>query len=259
VKATEDITVGGLIEAATIRCDRNFVCRRGIAAKERGQLLVRGDAEIGFLENVRGSIGGTLTIRRNVVSCELAVGRDLIAPSAAIIGGRTIVTRSIQVGSLGSPGETLTTLILGAVPFISAQVKSLKKRIHALEDVLREKQERHQMLLAAEKRLSHAEKEQLTEMQFEISEVQHELTRHQTEHDRLVEEMKARGTVDVTVMQVIQPRVRLSVRDMTVVFDRELRGPVRIGWDERQRVVFRQGDTPPRPISDVTHLEQIAA
>jgi uncharacterized protein (DUF342 family) len=193
------------------------------------------------------------------VNCDLAVGRDLIAPSASIIGGTTIVTRSMKVGALGSAGETPTLLVLGAVPFISAQVKALKKKCRELEELLREKLERKQMLTAAEKRLTHMEKERLTEMSFEVAEVETELNRHQTEHDRLVEEMKARGTVDVTVVQIIHPRVRLRLRDMTVVFDRVLKGPVRIGWDEKHRLRYRQGDAPPQSITDVTRLEQLAA
>ncbi|MEE8459041.1 MAG: FapA family protein, partial [Phycisphaerales bacterium] len=61
VKATQDIIVDGLIEAATIKCGRNFTCRQGMAAKGQGQLVVDGDAVAGYLNKVKGRIKGNLT------------------------------------------------------------------------------------------------------------------------------------------------------------------------------------------------------
>ena len=110
VKATEDIIVDGLIEAATINCGRNFTCRRGMAAKGQGQLVVDGDAVVGYLNNVKGRIKGNLTVQREMINCDLVIGGDLICDQGTVIGGNVVVRGSVRVAALGSKAETSTSL-----------------------------------------------------------------------------------------------------------------------------------------------------
>ena len=43
----------------------------------------------------------------------------------------------------------------------------------------------------------------------------------------------------------------LKINDHTVVFEDALKGPVRIYWSEDRTILYRQGDGPGRPISEV--------
>lgn len=184
VKATEDIVVDGLIEAATVCCGRDFTCRRGMAAKGQGQLVVDGNALVGYLNNVQGRIKGNLTAQREMISCDLYIGGNLVCDRGTVIGGKVIVGGSVRIAALGSNAGIPTSLILDP----TAQAK-----------------------------------------------------------------------VEVRIQKVIHPGVCLKIGDVELKFDMALQGPVTIGRDEHQRLYFREGDGPARPLETLAKLINRAA
>ncbi len=194
VKATEDIIVDGLIEAATIKCGRNFTCRQGMAAKGQGQLVVDGDAVAGYLNNVTGRIKGNLTVQRELINCDLVIGGDLICDKGTVIAGNLVVGGSIRVAALGSNAETSTSLILDP-----------------------------------------------------------------TTPSGTMHEASEGGAVDILVRKVIHPGVCIQIGDVELKFGVAVKGPIKIGRDENQRLYFQEGDGPIRPLSSLAKLVDRAA
>ncbi len=116
VHARDDLTVYGLIGASTVICGRNFHAHCGAASHDRGCLAVGGDANIGYLKNVRGVIRNLLVARREILNCDIAIGQNLVCESGAVIGGSLVIGGSAVVGTLGSPTGTSTTIVFGAHP-----------------------------------------------------------------------------------------------------------------------------------------------
>jgi uncharacterized protein (DUF342 family) len=201
LKATEDIIVDGLIEAATINCGRNFTCHQGIAGKGRGQLDVDGDAVAGYLDDVKGHVKGNLTVQRELVNCELVIGGNLICDKGRVIGGSVAVSGSVQVAALGSNAERETTLIL-------------------------------------------------TEPTPEACE---------NEGTEPLQKMSEVSAVDVLIHKAIYPGVSMKIGDVEVKFEVALKGPIRIGRDENQRLSFREGDGSSRPLDAVAKIVNPAA
>lgn len=112
IKATGSVSVRGLIEAAMISCEGNFVGQRGMVGRGRGSLHVKGDAEIGFLNTASGTIGGILSVRREIIDCNLAVDGGLNAKQCAIIGGTLDLRGKGVVGTLGSLSDRRTHVVL---------------------------------------------------------------------------------------------------------------------------------------------------
>lgn len=77
VKATGSIIVDGLVEGATIHCGGDFTAHQGMVGKERGLLFVKGNADVGYLNNVKAEIIGNLTVRRELMNCDLVIGKSL--------------------------------------------------------------------------------------------------------------------------------------------------------------------------------------
>ena len=186
VKATEDIIVEGLIEAATINCGRNFTCHRGMAAKGLGQLVVEGDAVVRYLNNVKGRIKGNLTVQREMINCDLVIGGDLICDQGTVIGGNVAVKGSVRVAVLGSNAETATSL-------------------------------------------------------------------------ECMQKMSEGSAVEVQIYKVIYPGVCIKIGDVEVRFGVALKGPIKIGRDEHQRLYFRQGDGPTQPLNTLAKTVERAA
>jgi len=116
VRADQDVTVHGLIGAATIICGRNFFAHCGMAAHEHGCLFVGGDAQVGYLKNGHGLINGSLLARRELINCDLAIGRDVVCDASSVIGGTLAIGGKAIIGTLGSPTCAATTIIFGTHP-----------------------------------------------------------------------------------------------------------------------------------------------
>jgi len=206
VKATEDIIVDGLIEAATINCRRNFTCRRGMAAKGQGQLVVDGDAVVGYLNNVKGRIKGNLTVQRELINCDLVIGGNLICDQATVIGGIVAVSGSVRVAALGSNAETSTSLILDPTTLPRTELE-------ACED----------------------------------------------EQAQCMQKMTEGSPVDLQILKVIYPGVCIQIGDVEVRFSMAVKGPIKIGRDEHQKLYCRDGDGPTRPLSTLAKIVKRAA
>ena len=259
VKATRDIIIHGLVEAATIVCGGNFECRRGIAAKDRGQILVEGDADVGFLNNVRGEIKGHLTIRREIINCDLVIGQDLRCKRGAIIGGTTAITGSLCAMTLGAKAETETVLVLGSAPLLTARLNQLKKDCPVWQEQLERFRHEQKQLSAGRGAVGAQQQERLTALNSEISDLQRKLQDAQEERTRIEQEMATQGKVEIQIEKIIYPKVRFQAGDARITFAQALKGPAKIGWNEHRQLVFRQGDGRIRLLSEVATERPLAA
>ncbi len=259
VKATRDVIIHGLVEAATIVCGGNFECRRGIAAKDRGQIVVEGDADVGFLNNVRGQIKGHLTIRREIINCDLVIGQNLRCERGAIIGGTTAITGSLWAMTLGAKAETETVLVLGSVPLLTARLNQLKKDCPEWQKQLERFRYEQKQLSAGRGAVGAQQQERLTALNFEISDLERKLQEAQEERTRIEQEMATQGKVEIQIEKIIYPKVRFQAGDANFTFTEALKGPAKIGWNERKQLVFRQGDGRVRLLRDVAQERPLAA
>ena len=108
IKATGDVQVRGLIEAAMIETGRDLLAEGGFAGRERGNARVGRDLIAKYLDNVQGQVFGDLKVDREIINCELTVHGGVSSPSGSIIGGRIRVTDAIHVACIGSGGGVAT-------------------------------------------------------------------------------------------------------------------------------------------------------
>lgn len=259
VKATEDITIEGLIEAATIMCGRDFVCNCGMAAKDRGVLMVDGNVEINYLNNVRGRIKGNLEVKNEIVNCELAVAGNLISKMGSIIGGKVMVTGKVEIGKLGSEAGTKTRMYLASAPILIAQFNRLCEYGDNMKTLLEETQERLISLSQNKDSLKPEDHELMKTMAVEMTNLKNKLELCSSKQNELKAQITSTKTMDLSVLKVIHTHVHLIIQHREVVFENSLKGPVRIYWDESGVLQYRQSDGPVYPLANVTKELNIAA
>ncbi len=260
VKATGDIAVDGLIEAATIKCGGNFQCRLGMAGHEKGTLEVGGDAQVKYLSALTGHVHGNLHAEGGIMRCTLTIGGDVVSDRGTIIGGEVTVTGSIRVATLGSDAETPTSILLGEVPVLESGLKEIIRKEGELETELKEKKVRYETLkMIPLKNLSVDEKEELTLINFEISELESDFAECTEKHQEIEQAIARTRKVHVDVLGAVYPKVMLEVRDQAVQFDRIVKGPMNIGWGVDQQLQFRRGNGPVELLTTVSRqLDQAA-
>jgi hypothetical protein len=239
VRATEDIVVDGLIGAATVRCARNLTCR-GMAGKDRGRLIVGGDVDAGYLNGVKGYIDGSLTIRREMINCDLVVRGDLISDQGRTMGGEVAVGGRVCVASLGAEAGTPTTLYLGEATLLDVRILKLGQLLEQLE---------------AELMAAPAHPGGRDPLQADIDEIQEAIEACTASRAAL----KSPDVAPLRVNKEIHIGVSLKINGMSVTFDRPLQGPITIDADTRHQLQFRPGDGPARPLDTVARVARTAA
>ncbi|MFM7053078.1 MAG: DUF342 domain-containing protein [Planctomycetota bacterium] len=258
LRATGDVTVRGLVEAADLVIGGDCTCERGVAARNSGHLLVDGSLEAAYLNGVRGRVRGSVRLDREIVGCELLVGGDLSVARGAIVGGALVVGGALKAASIGTEGGAKTTVRIGGMPLellkaarIAELAKNLAKEAAPLEERERE------IALKGDK-ASAAEKEAHTELAFEIAEVHRRVRMLEERRAAILRAAGEARTVKVDVEKAIHTGTVLLVGAREVKFTRTVKGPVQIGWDENRNLQFRVAGGKPQDLREVATVREAA-
>lgn len=242
IRATQNVVVDGLVGSALIECGGSLHLRRGMAAHERGQIIVGGDVEVGYLNAVPGKIAGSLRFRHELMNCNLDVGHDVMADSGSIIGGRLRVAGSVHVASLGSEAEIETRLVLGVMPVLLEERSTLLRDIKQAETALIRLEQELKTIETPGAKLTPQQKERATEINYLVAEARQAHTTKLTRLEEVDRCMREQSRVDLLVHKVIHPRVVLAVNGVEIIFKKPLDGPVRLGSDLSNRLVLKRED-----------------
>lgn len=250
VKTTGDLTIEGLVEIGELSCGKNLHLRTGMAGGGRGQLHINGDAHVGYLEGVNGTIDGKLTADREIVNCKLQVGGDLDAHNATVLGGEVTVGGSCLLKAIGSEAYRPTTLILGGAPLLERIEAQILQGIAAL-DAKCAQLAREEDRIRAKPRPSASERERLTEFAYEVAEIQQTRAAKAIEIEKIQSLVQTQRKLDLTIGKIIHPHVRLVIAGATVQFAQAAKGPLTIFWDAHQQLLCRVGTGDPKPLNTI--------
>jgi len=258
LKATGDVTIGGLVEAADILVGGDCVCERGVAARGSGHLLVDGSLTSAYLNGVVGRVRGSLAIAREIVGCELLVGGDVDVSLGSIVGGTLIVGGALRAGTIGTDAGAKTVVRIGGMPIelakaarINELAKELAKRVAPLE-------EREFAITSKGGKATAAEKESLTELAFEVAEVRRRLQLLELKRRELLVEAGSARVVKVDVAKAIYAGTTILVGSREAKITTTIKGPLTLGWDENRNLQFRVAGGRVQELRDVASVREAA-
>jgi uncharacterized protein (DUF342 family) len=255
VKATGNVEVRGLIEAATINAGKDLIANGGFAGRERGNALIGGCLRGRYLDNVHGHVKQDLCIDREVINCELLIDGAITSPRGSIIGGRVSPTGAVEIASLGSPAAVPTELVIGSVPALEPFARKLEQIVFALTADKAKLTDEQDIVnkLTAHGRMTATDRERQTEIMFELSTINTTLDKAQRTLDSLNDEIGKRRRVDVTVHHLVNPGSTLILDGCRYKIYNDLKGPVRFFMDGK-KFVYRQGEAPHHPVADIADV-----
>lgn len=254
VNATGDVIVNGLIESATIVCKSNLTCIRGIAARDVSHIHVHQDAEIGFMNNAHAVIEGNLSVRREIINSDIAVGGTFSCAKGSVIGGTLRLSGSATIGELGSDGNRITTVLLGTAPVLEQHLREERAAVVQLEKQLRKDEEKLAQLQMYGQRASAQDRERMTELCFEVAEARQLLSDAQNRIETIRSEMTSSCTVNLTILNMVHPNVRLETGEVIVRIRRQVKGPVQFGWNAAREITFSVNGGTARPIHEIADV-----
>lgn len=250
VTASEDVIVEGLIEAATISTGGNFLSRRGVAARHLGQLRIDGNAEAGFLNNVRGYVRGDLVVRREIMNCDLAVGGNLSCQDCVVLGGTLAVMRRARIGVVGSEGGTPTTIALGAAPLLTAELRQINAQLEKLRRLLEQRGGAAVSVMAGTRRP--APGSALAAVVAEVESIQARIEAAEAQREQINQRIISERLIELHVTKVLHAKVCLRAFDTSIVIGEQVKGPLVVMWDPQNGLHYRpaSGGTP-KPLPEL--------
>ena len=256
IKATGNIEVKGLIEAATIEAGKDLAALGGFAGRERGFVNIGRDLKGKYLDNVQGHINNNLCIDREVINCDLMINGGIQSPHGALIGGTITPTRETHIGTLGSGAGVETVLIIGAVPRLDPFAEKLDAIVQSLTRDVEKLTEEQDIInkMSTKGKMTATDKERQTEIMFELSNANTNLQKAQRTLDNVTQKINKRRSTSVIVERIVNQGVVIVYNQLSHKITRELKGPAKI-YLENKQLVYRQGDAPSQPLSQIADVK----
>ena len=257
VRARGDIRVGDLVEPSDILCGGSLECRSGIAGHGRGTISVARSARAGHMEQVKGVVREDLVVDREIIDCNLIVGRDLNSPNATVLGGSIEVTGSVRIATLGSERSPVTVLCVGDAPLLRGARLEAKNAVAKFQAQLETLTEQRRMIQLNSKP-SAADRERLCELEYELNAAEKGHAEASARLADLDARFNAQAKVDLHIGKMIHPGVRIKIGDRTASFTKPVRGPLAICWNEQHQLVIVPSGGTPQELSRVARVERFA-
>lgn len=263
VRATGNIEIGQLIEAATIEAGGDIFAHGGIAGRERGKISSKGDTTIRYLDSSEISVGGVLRFEREMINCKATVMGSIESPGGAIIGGEITVVGRMVVAVMGSNSNVVTTIYAGSVPTLEGKIKALDQVVNDLQS--KEDKVKRELAKMAEpgRVLSPEDKSRVRQLAGELKTLQAQRGKCETSHKELADRIESIRTVDISIEKALHAGVQIAVGNQIFKISKDLKGPLRILLDHHGEMVYRIGtrgrNLPLRLISEVRAAAAMAA
>jgi len=228
VKTTKNLTVWGVIEAATIEVDGDVTVRDGIVSREKGQVVAGGEIRAKYCDLANLRAGGDICVAREVVNSHVHTEGKLVVPRGAVLGGRVYARRGVEIDTLGSDAGVSTEIAIGLhfeeIRRIREAPEENGKRRAAVDKI----RQTVGPLMTHVKRLSNEQREKATELMYQADSLEMEIKESEAEIAALRASDSDQSQPCVLVSARIYRGVSISISGRAVTFHEELKGPVKI-------------------------------
>ncbi len=151
VKATGNIRIDGLVEAATIEAGGDLAIAQGVVGNNVAVLRCKGDLKAKYLESVEVH-GGKNISAECIINSQVFCDDSVMVNSGrgVIVGGSVSAANLIKAKVIGAQSDRLTELTLGECSYIKVEEERLQ---NALDEVTAEHKELDQKLHQIKRRL----------------------------------------------------------------------------------------------------------
>lgn len=240
VRATGDISVGGVVEGAILEAEGDIVVRGGIIgpgetrdAKENSgheSALVRakGNVEALFVENSHVEAGGMIQIEGFAMQSKLVAGTQVVVGQEGttkghIIGGSCQAVSRVQAVTLGSHAGVHTTVSVGVNPHVKEKLSTVKLKLTETERELEELAKKLDYFASAPQRST---SEQIKETRQARDKLATALSELKGEKKRLEKRLEQATDAHIRVERTVLSGVVISIGTRTLEVKDDLEGGV---------------------------------
>lgn len=135
IRASGDLEVGGIVEAAEIEVGGNIIIKRGIQGQGKGILKAGQDFRAKYMENTTVQAGENINIAEAAMHSCLLAGKNIRfeGKKGLIVGGTAKAGEKLVAKIIGSPMSTYTEIEVGINPTMKMNYQNIVNKLKNLE------------------------------------------------------------------------------------------------------------------------------
>lgn len=236
VRATGDITIGGVVEAATVDGGGDIEIRGGIIGqgevrnaggeinRDASRVSAKGNVSALFAENALVEAGNSIAIQEVAMQSELIAGNQITvgqesAGKGHIIGGTCQAVNFIGAVTIGSYAGVHTLVSVGVDPHVRERLSSIKLKLQEKERELDEINKRLEYFTAAPHK---AGPDQVATIQESREKLIGTVTEMTGEKKRLQKRLERVANAQIKVEKTVMSGVIVSIGNKALKVDEDL-------------------------------------
>ena len=130
LKASGDITIMGVVEAANVETGGSLIVNRGVQGMNKAVIRAGGDITTKFVENATIVCGGSLETD-SLLHCNTSAGETITVngKNGLLVGGTVRAGSIVTAKQIGNTMGTVTNVYVGVDPMLRKRVKELAEQI----------------------------------------------------------------------------------------------------------------------------------
>ncbi len=224
--AKRSLVIDGSIEGARIAVVHDLFVTRGMVGATGGGITAGRDVTLKFAEEVEIEAQRHLVAGTNLVNCKLRSGGCVIASSATIVGGELTARYRVLARVIGGEACTPTKITVGPGIDVARRAAELEEKLKGMRQLLEKFNVRLAPLQNNVRRLTAAQKEEMTELSFEVSQLQQTVQSIEAERKGLLASLSDGSFIQVS--ELIHEGVEFVIADRRTTIKRDMHGPVKI-------------------------------
>jgi uncharacterized protein (DUF342 family) len=228
IRATGDIEIHGIVEAADVQTDGNLIVYGGICGKEGVSIRAGGEIHAMYILDSHVEAAGDILVAREIVHSQVKTLGAVRVPEGRIVGGTTTALGGIVTGEAGSDACVETTLIPGVDYNYSAKNQEKVDKIAALYEQRDKILASIKPLLAALKSLPPDKRAMVEKLAANAKNLQVSAEALEQELAEAKAALEERAEHSIRVLSKLFPDVKVCIKQEWNKFKQPLGGPLRI-------------------------------
>lgn len=228
VYAGKNIEIHNSVESAEIRSRGDVTCHDHVANKLKGIVLAGGSIDARLIDNSLLAARGDIRVGKEAIAGHLFAGGKVVCETGVLSGGVIVGRNGVEAKVLGSGGRTHMIVVAGIDWMLEGEVAPMIAKIKELSKTIDQRQPQIDTLKANMKRLTAQQREQVTELEFQLYEIVSERDELTETIQKRREESASQCAVQIQVTSQVHPGVELRLGAMKTIIDSPIKGPATI-------------------------------
>jgi uncharacterized protein (DUF342 family) len=237
IEAGGTVEIGGTIGAAQIEAGGDVLIGRGVSGRDKAKIKSNGSVSASFILNADVEAEEDITVRKEIVQCNIRSRGSVRVESGRIVGGKTLALGEIAVSEAGSDGNISTLLAAGEDHRLPGILRTKNAEAVKLERMRRKIRDSIDPVMGKLHLLSPKQREAVTELMTRNGDLEAKIASLQKEIEEITGESQKRTGQHIRIQHTLFPGVTLRLLGVSRHITKLHKGPIKVSVDPEDDVL----------------------